>query len=55
MEGIVNTVIEKVKYLKNNTEEVILKIEVKYKLDEPLKTAIRLKVKTHFPEIVSIS
>ena len=50
MEGIVNTVIEKVKYLKNNTEEVILKIEVKYKLDEPLKTAIRLKVKTHFPE-----
>ena len=33
MEEIIHTVIEKVRYLKNNTEEVILKIEVKSKLD----------------------
>jgi hypothetical protein len=50
MEAIVNTVIEKVTDLKRNTEEVILKLEVKAVLDDALKTVIRLKLKTHFTE-----
>lgn len=50
MDSIVKPVVEKVRHLKNNTDEVIIKIEVKSKLDEPLKAAIRLKIKTHFPE-----
>jgi len=50
MDAIVKSVIENVTYLKSNTEEVIVKIEVKASLDDAMKTAIRLKLKTYFTE-----
>lgn len=37
METIINSIVEKVIHLKNNTDELIVKIEVKTPLDEAMK------------------
>jgi hypothetical protein len=48
MDEIIKAVVEKVTNLKNNTDEVIFVMDIKSKLDETMKTAIRLKLKELF-------
>ena len=50
MDEVINTIIERITYLKSETDEVINKMEIKTNLDDEKKTYIRLKLKTHFTE-----